>query len=412
MLPMIILALAVIGLIVLVYFVFDLLGLWPGLASIWRLAVQRTKEESGVLKSIRNESDRAPDRVEPASSPAPPTGSTGRVPGAHASSAPTAGSPSFTLRGQIAELEEANRSVGRRNRYLFATFLMGILLVVLVFWVVYRNEVLSYAVVDSLSILRDPVNEGRFRISFEVTSPGKVLYRRTSGSIETEVVDVFRVPGVYFRSWGWVYEPGKDTEVGLRYRKGLWRADRSEVFPTSDSADIVILMDTTGSMSRSIAQLKEKCVFFSEQLKKQNLKHRFALIGFGDRGEGSWLDKHAFTDDVKKFRRDVETIKRFDGGDFPESALDALEEALALPFNEGAIRRFYLVTDAEFHEPTSSGLRASDVGARLESERILLSVFSSPEYQAQYTKLLGTSGKFQELSSFGEVLAQGRVLED
>jgi hypothetical protein len=115
---------------------------------------------------------------------------------------------------------------------------------------------------------------------------------------------------------------------------------------------------------------------------------------------------------VEAFRRDVETLKRFDGGDFPESALDALETALELPFQKGAIRRFYLVTDAQYHEPTSTGKRASGIAALLERERVLISVFSSPEYQAQYSTLLGPSGKFQELSSFGEVLAQGRVLED
>ena len=105
-------------------------------------------------------------------------------------------------------------------------------------------------------------------------------------------------------------------------------------------------------------------------------------------------------------------VKRFDGGDLPESALDAIEVALSLPFDESAIRRFYLVTDAAFHEPGLSGARAPDIVARLEREQVLLNVFSRAEFRDAYGGLVGDCGKFQELQDFGKVLAEGRILED
>ena len=319
---------------------------------------------------------------------------------------------SAEMQAWIARLELEQRSLGKRNLVLSIALGGGILVLLAALWIIYRSTIGTYAVLDDLAITRHPANQGRLEISFRVAKPGKVYYRRNSGSIETDVIDTFHRTGEIQRSWAWVYEPGKDIDVTLWYRRGLFRKAETERFATAARADIVILIDSTGSMSPSIAALKDKCSTFSGQLKKQALEHRFALIGFGDVAEGDWLDKHEFTSDVARFQTSVDRIKRFDGGDFPESALDALEEALLLPFDEHAVRRFFLVTDATYHEPAQSGATAADIVARLEEERVLLSVFSRPQYQDDYGKLLAETGKFQEIENFGKVLSEGRVLED
>ncbi len=312
----------------------------------------------------------------------------------------------------IAKLEAESKSVGRRNGVLLVFLVAGALLLLAILWGLYQSGVRSYAVLEDVLLTRHPANQGRLQISFQVVSPGRVFYRRTSGNIKTEVIDYFEKPGPVQRAWSWVYEPGKEIDVSLLYRGGLWRRSQRGRFPTAQNADIVILMDTTGSMSRSINLLKEKCVVFSRQLKEQSLEHRFALIGFGDTNEERWLDQHAFTDNVEEFQKSVAGVARFDGGDLPESALDAIEAALALPFQQGAIRRFYLVTDARFHDPAKSGAKAADILARLEKEQVLLNVFSRSEYLADYAKLLGSSGKCYEMKEFGKLLTEGRILED
>jgi len=321
---------------------------------------------------------------------------------------------SAEMQAWIARLEAEQRTLGTRNKYLAVALGGGILVLLAAVWIVYRSTIGTYAVLDEVAITRHPANQGRLEISFRVTKPGKVYYRRNSGSIETDVIDTFDHAGddPIRRSWAWVYEPGKDIDVTLWYRRGLFRTAETQRFATAAQADIVVLIDSTGSMSPSIAELKEKIATFSQQLKKQELEHRFALIGFGDVAEGDWLDKHDFTPDVARFQTSVDRIRRFDGGDIPESALDALEEALLLPFDEHAVRRFYLVTDATYHEPAQSGATAADVVARLEEERVLLSVFSRPQYRDDYGKLLAETGKFQEIENFGKVLSEGRVLED
>jgi hypothetical protein len=312
----------------------------------------------------------------------------------------------------IARLEAEKQSLGTRNKYLVAALLAGVVLLGVVLWAVYHGTIGAYAVLDDVAVTRHPANQGRLEISFRVLKPGKVYYRRTCGSIETEVIDYFHAPGRVTRSWAWAYEPGKEIDVALWYRRGLLGQVERSRFPTADRADIVVLIDSTGSMTPFIAELKEKCVAFSASLKSQDLNHRFALIGFGDVAEAPWLDVHEFTDDVAAFQGSVSRMQRFDGGDLPESALDALEEGLKLPLDEQAIRRFYLVTDARYHEPARSGRSAAQIAARIEKKRVLLHVFSEPRYEGDYRKLLARAGRFEEIENFGRMLSEGRVLED
>lgn len=316
------------------------------------------------------------------------------------------------MRQWIARLQRQQQAIGTRNRYLAGVLAAAILAMVAILGAVYHATIGTYAVLDGLQISHDPAQQGKVWFRFRVEAPGKVYYRRTAGRISTDLIDYFHAPGDVERSWSWTYEPGSDIEVTLWSRRGLVRSAQREAFSTFHRADIVFLVDTTGSMSRSIAELKEKCVAFSERLANQAFQHRFALIGFGDARQGDWLDKHGFTADVAELRKAVEGIQRFDGGDLPESSLDALEEALSLPFDAEAIRLFYLVTDAPPHDPAQSGATAARIAQRLHDHRVVLHVFSRREYRGDYAGLLARGGRFQPIESFGKTLQEGRVLED
>ena len=312
----------------------------------------------------------------------------------------------------LRRLQAENRKVGRRNKVLWWALGAGVLLLVAALWIVHHWTIGAYAVIDRIEISQHPANQGRLRIKFQVLSPGKVYCRRTSGPVEADLIDSFDQPCTVDRPWSWTYTPGHEIDLTLWYRGGPVRRSFKQSFPTADRADIVILMDTTGSMSPYINELKAKCAAFSEKLNKKALKHRFALIGFGDAEQRPWIDTHPPTENLNAFVRSVGEVKRFDGGDLPESALDALEEALKLPFDEGALRRFYLVSDATYHAPARSGATAEEIAARLEAANVMLCVFSEAEFEADYAKLLGETGRFREIENFGKVLSEGRVLED
>jgi hypothetical protein len=316
------------------------------------------------------------------------------------------------MRAWLWRLEAADERIGRRNQYIVVALVAGVFLWAMVLLGIYRSTVASYAVIDDIEIVQHPVNPGRLQIKYRVVSPGRVHCRRTSGDSTTEVIDQFLAPGDVDRPWAWTYRPGQEIGVTLWYRSGLLRRSFHRSFPTPQRTDIVVLIDTTGSMEPSIAALRESCAAFSEQLGRQAFEHRLALIGFGDAGEADWLEQHPFTSDVAQFRGWVDGLRRFDGGDLPESALDALEEALRLPFDEQAVRSFFLVTDATFHAPTQSGATVEAIAARLLEARVILQVFSRQEFAADYAPLLGDTGHFGELESFGRALNEGRILED
>ena len=349
------------------------------------------------------------DRPQP---PPPPPARRGPPPPPTRPAQSVSSPASDEMRAWIASLEAQQKSIGHRNRWLSVFLGLGLLLLLLILGWLYQTSVRTYAVLRDVRIARHPANQGRIQVSFEVVRPGKVYLSRESAGTLTEVIDYYSSPGDQRRDWSWVYQPGEEIQVGLLYRGAIWRRGQQQSFPTSRSADIVVLMDTTGSMSPSIATLKERCGQFSEALNQRQLAHRFALIGFGDTREGEWLDPYEFTDDVETFRQRLSDIRRFDGGDLAESALDAIEAALKLPFDEGAIRRFYLVTDATFHDPASSGSKWSDVERKLNDAKVMLNVFTREEFRSEYEALAGESGKVMTIEEFGQVLAEGRILED
>ena len=316
------------------------------------------------------------------------------------------------MQAWLRRLESQQHRIGRRNKYLGVVLGLALLLLAAALLAVYQATVATYAALSGVRIAQHPADQGRLEISFHVDRPGKVYYRRTSGRIRADMIDYFAAPGDVTRHWSWTYTPGEDIEARLWYRRGLLPAERRQRFATVGRADIVILIDTTATMDRRITELKKRCVDFSRQLSQQDLPHRFALIGFGDAHEKAWLDKHDFTTSAVEFQTWVNRIQRFPGGDLPQSALDALEEALKLPLADHALRIFYLVTDATYHDPARSGARSADIAAALEKHRVLLNVFCRPEFQPAYRQLLGSDGRYQPIENFGQVLSEGRVLED
>lgn len=346
--------------------------------------------------------------------PPPPKAqlATGGAGGSAQASANAAGGGSDELQRWIASLQAENVSAGRCGKLLAVLFLLGLAVLLALLGWLYQTTIRSYAVLDAVEINQNPASQGRVEIAFDVRRPGRVFLARRSGGVTTEVMDYFEQPGPQTRLWSWLFEPGEPIDVRVQYRGWLWRREQSRSFPTSSKADIVILIDTTGSMNRSIATLRDRCVQFSEAMRQQRIQHRFALVGFGDAAEPEWRDVRPFTSDVAVFRKGVEGLRRFDGGDLPESSLDALLAALELPFDEQAMRRFYLVTDARFHAPTKSGESAAAVAARLVERRVLLQVFTQPDLRGEYQSLVGSAGRVQTIADFGQVLSEGRILED
>ncbi len=175
-------------------------------------------------------------------------------------------------------------------------------------------------------------------------------------------------------------------------------------------ADVVFVIDSTGSMGDEIANVIRNVNMFAEELSK-NVEVRFGLIDYKDiyeDGKTSTINCGWYTD-VNTFKDRVSSIWVNGGGDGPESAVDALEEARRMGFRPNANKFIILLTDADYKD----GTRFSDVTTMeqeitlLNNGGIITSVVSDeyyyePVYRKLYTE---TDGLFADIySNFSTVL--------
>jgi hypothetical protein len=170
-------------------------------------------------------------------------------------------------------------------------------------------------------------------------------------------------------------------------------------------ADIVFLLDATGSMSTCITKLKDNIGVFVDSLtgkdpnSKQFLKEfRAKVVGyrdFSDRDAPPFVDA-PFVSTAAELRAQLAGLHAEGGGDEPESLLEALyrvaamgETAKGAPLQadcwrprDEALRAVIVFTDARFKVPPvePAGATLKDVVLHLKGKKVLLQVFA-PEFQ-------------------------------
>lgn len=142
----------------------------------------------------------------------------------------------------------------------------------------------------------------------------------------------------------------KDASMAIAER------DKKKALATKRQADIMFVLDCTGSMQGEIDAIRDAMVSFTETIKSDGVRVRVGLVEFRDRliNEEHRALKFAgevFTDNPDLFRQQVTPLKAGGGGDEPESSLDALMLALQQPFSPDAQKVIVLVTDAPPHIP-------------------------------------------------------------
>jgi hypothetical protein len=117
-------------------------------------------------------------------------------------------------------------------------------------------------------------------------------------------------------------------------------------------ADVLFVLDLTGSMAFAINGVKDGIRNFVEQLENQNVDARIGLIAFRDIEADRQVpfplqfDGQTFTKDYRSFSQQVGLLQAMGGGDEPESSLQAMVLAAKQPFREDASRVLLLITDA------------------------------------------------------------------
>ena len=164
------------------------------------------------------------------------------------------------------------------------------------------------------------------------------------------------------------------------------------VQPTSQ-VDIIFVLDITGSMDEEIDGVKRGIQQFSQELSTRQLDAQVGLIAFGDRlnGEESQILEFPdgyFTSDPVIFREKVAQIQQVNGGDDPESSLDALSLAANQTFRPTATKVILLITDAPPKIPDLTTRSLSEVNQTLENQGInQLHLVIQPSEESIYRRL-------------------------
>lgn len=175
---------------------------------------------------------------------------------------------------------------------------------------------------------------------------------------------------------------------------------------TMAQADIVFLIDTTGSMGDEIYNVKENVEYFVDALKEKGISTGLALIDYQDietdgydstrvhkNGTSNWFY------DMDAYKAAISALNLGDGGDTPECAVDALETGRLLDMRASAGKIFILVTDAGYKVNNRYGIRSmADEIELLKNAGVTCAVVSTSYEQSTYYDLYnGTNGVWADI---------------
>ncbi len=169
-------------------------------------------------------------------------------------------------------------------------------------------------------------------------------------------------------------------------------------------ADIVFVLDVTGSMGEEINFVKSNIMEFCDSLKARQIDFQLGMVCFLDVIE----NVYAFTKDPVQFKAYVSAQYAHGGGDTPENSLDALYRATEFPFRDRSKRIFIWITDANYHENDLVTRRTKkDVIDQLLMKDITVFAIGAVEYQRDYYNPIiePTGGSFYDINGkFRDIL--------
>ncbi|MEO6029526.1 MAG: vWA domain-containing protein [Candidatus Binatia bacterium] len=176
---------------------------------------------------------------------------------------------------------------------------------------------------------------------------------------------------------------------------------------TKGVADVVFLIDVSGSMAPIIDALRKNIEAFVDSLSSGDANNappvrdwRGKVVGYRDiesaASEGvEWLENHSFVNDAAALKAQLADLRAEGGGDEPESLLDALYKVATMEaspkgaqspdpekwrYRSDAARVVIVFTDAPFKETMSiqeaKGGALQDVANVVMANRIILSLFA------------------------------------
>ena len=157
----------------------------------------------------------------------------------------------------------------------------------------------------------------------------------------------------------------------------------------ANAADIVFVLDVTGSMGDEINDVKSHIIEFADSLSARGVDYRLGMVTFLDEIE----NVYPFSRDVQSFQRLVAQQYAHGGGDTPENSLAALKRAAEFPFRGSARRLLIWITDANYHEANSfTPLRTTQVVNQLLAGEIIVHAIGATSFKSAYDPIYNATG--------------------
>lgn len=181
--------------------------------------------------------------------------------------------------------------------------------------------------------------------------------------------------------------------------------------------EIVFVIDSTGSMAGSIADVKNNVAEFAQYLSDQDIALRLGLIDYRDievDGSDSTIvhsADHSNWMNVTQFINALTEVKANGGGDRPETPIDALGHLTegTVSWSSDAYKFGVLITDASYKSNNNHGISdMSDMIQRLQKRDIQISTIVNSSSYSSYGELAGLTGGIQAdlYDDFSKVLRE------
>lgn len=171
-----------------------------------------------------------------------------------------------------------------------------------------------------------------------------------------------------------------------------------------NKADIVFVLDVTGSMTEEINGVKNNIIEFTDSLSARGIDFKLGMVTFLDVIENNY----GFTSNVQTFYNQVAVQYAHGGDDYPENSLQALLTASQFAFRPDAKRIFIWITDAAFHiNNWATPLTKEQVINELLLKSIQVHCIGSTAEQLNYYDqiLINTGGDFFDINgNFRDIL--------
>ena len=178
--------------------------------------------------------------------------------------------------------------------------------------------------------------------------------------------------------------------------------------PIRGQVDIVFVVDTTGSMTSYINNVRDNLIAFVNDIESAGIKPYFALVEYRDithDGVNSTKVKHSASgscwfSNANEYKAEIAKLTVNGGGDIDETAIDGLEAARRLNLRTSAQKFFILVTDAGYKVANNYGISSmNEMISLLKAKNINTSVVSGSGNRSTYSSLFTqTNGIFANVS--------------